>query len=243
MAMSKTKFLQEGIMNSDQELFAKGLATYRKVVAANYMAHREVYDLLHRLLLAEAPDDFVFADLACGPAPFSATALADTKVSRYVGIDISQPSLEVAKAALAGLRCPVDLRCQDFVEAIDRWTGPLDVVWIGQSLHHLLAPAKQAFMYKVQTLLPRDGLFVIWEPTCLPGEDREDWMERFRQLRPLWPDVTDDEFTAFDDHHRASDYAETAAAWIGMAQTAGFERTDELMTVPNGLARVYRFRR
>jgi len=32
-------------------------------------------------------------------------------------------------------------------------------------------------------------------------------MERFRRMRPEWPMVTDDEFTAFDSHQRASDYA------------------------------------
>ena len=230
-------------MQSDQELFARGLATYQKVVAANYMAHREVYDLLNRVLQAHAPDDFVFVDLACGTAPGSAAALTNTKVGRYIGIDISQPSLDVAKEALAPLQCKVDLRCQDFVDAIDDWAGPLDVVWIGQSLHHLrTARDKGAFMQKVQSLLSRDGLFLIWEPTCLEGEDREGWMERFRAMRPYWSAISDEEFAAFESHHRASDYAESAASWMGMAKAAGFERTDELMTVPNQLARVYCFR-
>ena len=229
-------------MQSDQQLFAKGLATYRKVIAANYMAHREVYQLLNRILVAEAPDDFVFADIACGTAPFSASARAGAKVGRYIGIDISQPSLDVAKEALAALECPLDLRCEDFVEAIDAWTGPLDVAWIGQSLHHLRAPEKQAFMAKVRSLLPRNrGLFLIWEATCFDGEDRERWMQRFRDLRPEWPDISDEEFAAFDSHHRASDYAETSAMWIGMARRADFTRAEELMTVPNQLARVYCF--
>ena len=37
-------------MTSDQELFAKGLATYRKVIAANYMAHEQVHNLLQEIL-------------------------------------------------------------------------------------------------------------------------------------------------------------------------------------------------
>ena len=106
-------------MTSDQELFAKGLATYRKVIAANYMAHKQVHNLLHDILLNDAKDGFVFADLACGTAPFSAAALSDTDVSRYIGIDISKPSLDVAKDALSSVSFPVELRCQDFVEAID----------------------------------------------------------------------------------------------------------------------------
>jgi 2-polyprenyl-3-methyl-5-hydroxy-6-metoxy-1,4-benzoquinol methylase len=229
-------------MTSDQELFARGLATFRKVIAANYMAHEQVYSVLHEILLNEAKDGFVFADLACGTAPFSAAALSGTDVARYVGIDISKPSLEVAKEGLAPLTCPVELRCQDFVEAIETWEGPIDVVWIGQSLHHLRAPEKRVFMRKVERLLPRDGLFVIWEPTCLEGEDREGWMERFRQLRPQWSVISDEEFAAFDSHCGASDYAETAVTWKGMAREAAFDQADELFTASNQLARIYRFR-
>ena len=229
-------------MATDQELFAKGLATYEKVVAANYMAHREVYGLLRDVLLNEAPPGFVFADLGCGTAMGSAETLAGTPVGRYVGVDISQPSLDVAASKLATLRCPVELRLQGFVEAIDEWRGPLDVVWIGQSLHHLQADGKQSFMRKVKDLLSPKGLFLIWEPTCQEGEDREDWMERFRQMRPHWPAISGEEFAAFDSHHRASDYAETASTWKAMAREAGFDQADELFVVPNGLARVYRFR-
>lgn len=229
-------------MPTDQELFAKGLATYEKVVAANYMAHREVYGLLHDVLLNEAPNGFVFADLGCGTAMGSAKALAGTPVGRYIGVDISQPSLDIAASNLATLPCTVDLRRQSFVEAMDDWRGSLDVVWIGQSLHHLQADEKPSFMRKVKDLLPRKGLFLIWEPTCHEGEDREGWMERFRQMRPHWPAINSEEFAAFDSHHRASDYAETASTWKAMARGAGFDQADELFIVPNGLARVYRFR-
>ena len=164
-------------MTSNQEVFAKGLATYQKLVAGNYFFHRQAYDVLHEVLLNEAKDGFVFADLACGAAPFSAAALAGTGVARYVGVDISKPALDVAKEMLAPLTCPIELRCQDFVDAMDAWEGQLDVVWIGMSLHHLRTSEKRAFIGKVERLLPRNGLFLIWEPTCLEGEDREGWVE------------------------------------------------------------------
>lgn len=229
-------------MRSDQELFAKGLATYQKVVAANYMAHKEVYGLPRQVLLDDAPEGFVFADLACGTASGSATALIGTGVARYVGIDISQPSLDVARDALAGLVCPVELRCEDFVTAVGSWRGPLDVVWIGQSLHHLMTHEKRALMRKIHDLLPLAGLFLIWEPTRLEGEDKEGWMDRFRLMRPKWSAISDEEFAAFENHSRASDYPETAATWIGIAREAGFSEANELLIVPTQLARVYRFR-
>ena len=38
----------------------------------------------------------------------------------------------------------------------------VDVAWIGQSLHHLLAPAKVALMRRVRAVLGDRGLFLIW---------------------------------------------------------------------------------
>ena len=86
----------------------------------------------------------------------------------------------------------------------------------------------------------RGGLFVICEPTCLEGEDREGWQERFCQLRPQWSAMSDEGFAGFENHQRASDFPETAATWRGMAREAGFGQADELFTKP--LARVCRFR-
>jgi cyclopropane fatty-acyl-phospholipid synthase-like methyltransferase len=228
-------------VQTDQELFAKGLATYQKVVRHNYMAHKEVYDLLNRLLLTEAPDGFVFLDIACGDATASARALGDTKIGRYIGIDISQPSLDAAKVALSKLHCQVDLRRQDFVEAINAWNEPVDVIWVGQSVHHLRLPEKREFMKRVRASLPSNAFFLIWEATCLDGEDREEWMARFRQQRSEWSALTDEEFASFDSHHRASDYSETAATWMGLGRDAGFKRVEQLFIVPNQLARVYRY--
>jgi len=228
-------------METDQELFAKGLATYRTVVDHNYMAHREVYGLLHDVLAHEAPKRFVFLDIACGTASGSARALKGLDVGGYIGVDISQPSLEVARTELKGLPCRVDLRRQNFVEAVNGWNELVDVIWIGQSLHHLKRREKQDFIRRVREILPANGLFLIWETTCLEGEDREGWMERFRRTRPRWPMVTDDEFAAFDSHHRASDYPETATTWRAMGQEAGFSTVDELLMAPSDLARVYRY--
>jgi hypothetical protein len=53
--------------------------------------------------------------------------------------------------------------------------------------------------------------------------------------------VTDEEFAAFEVHCSASDYAETSATWMALGREAGFEQVDELLTVPNQLARVYRY--
>jgi hypothetical protein len=136
---------------------------------------------------------------------------------------------------------PIELRCQDFVEAIGAWEGQLDVVWIGLSLHHLRSSENLAFMGKIERLLPHDGLFLIWEPTCLHGEDREGWVERFSQFLKGLP-LSDGDFVAIDSHQRASDYAETAVTWKGMAREAGFEQANEIFASPDQLTSAYLFR-
>jgi hypothetical protein len=75
-------------LQSDQELFARGLATYQKVVDLNYMAHKEVYDTLHGVLISEAPDNFVFLDLACGTAGSSGRAQLSDAISESTSRDL-----------------------------------------------------------------------------------------------------------------------------------------------------------
>jgi hypothetical protein len=112
---------------------------------------------------------------------------------------------------------------------------------MSSGLGNLRAPEKAQFMKLARTRLAPNGLFLIWEPTRLEGEDRDAWMERFRRVRPHWPAISDEEFQSFDSHHRASDYSETATVWTGMGRQAGFARAEQIFMGPHQLARVYRF--
>ncbi|WP_245467398.1 MULTISPECIES: hypothetical protein [unclassified Mesorhizobium] len=58
-----------------QDMFNKELQTYRKIVGANLMFHREVYGVLRDLLVEHAPASFRFLDIACGDASASAAML------------------------------------------------------------------------------------------------------------------------------------------------------------------------
>jgi len=222
--------------------FQRQWSTYRKVIGNNYIFHREVYGLLREVLHDEAPAPFRFLDVACGDASASAAALRGTRIAHYHGIDLSVPALDLAEAALAGLGCPVTLERRDFAEALADWSTPVDVVWIGQSLHHLLAPAKLDVMRRVRGLLGGRGLFLIWEPTLREGEDREAWFDRFERSRPAWRALTPEEWEATTTHNRAADFPETAAGWLSLGREAGFAGADQLFTAPTGLAGMYRFR-
>src|SRR5262245_12503580 len=44
-------------------------------------------------------------------------------------------------------------------KAVHSWTEPVDVVWIGQSLHHLRRPAKLTIMREIMRVIGDNGRF------------------------------------------------------------------------------------
>src|SRR4029079_214431 len=226
---------------TDQSVFLHGWQIYRKVVDNNYMFHREVYDCLRKVILARARQPYRFLDVACGDSSASARALMGTQIEHYYGVDISGPALAIAREELSVLRCPVKLEQSDFVDAMANWTTPVDVVWVGQSLHHLDTAAKRHFMQNVRRILKGGGIFLIWEPTLLDGEGQEGWILRLESSRPLWLNLADDEWEAMLSHSRASDGPEKAGTWQDLGLEAGFRNAAEIYVAPTRLARVYCF--
>jgi SAM-dependent methyltransferase len=224
-----------------QALFNRQLALYRKVTRENLMYHREVYGLLREVVDAEAPKPFSFLDVACGDASASAAMLRDTAIAHYHGIDMSVLSLDLAKENLASLPCKVELHCQDFADVLQSWTSPVDIVWIGMSLHHLQSPEKQNVMRCVRSALKGSGSFLIWEPTLFKDEDRFGWLARYSACRPQWTALDDDEFEEMVNHSRVADFPETPDVWMSMGHQAGFSQAAELYTMPNRLGRVFKF--
>lgn len=222
-------------------VFNEQLSTYRRIVGENLMYHREVYALLKDLLSQQMSKPFKFLDIACGDASASVLALKDTSVAHYYGIDLSARSLELASENLKVLPCAFELRCSDFVQAMADWPEPVDVAWIGMSLHHLQQLEKAELMKNVHKAVSRGGLFLIWEPTLLEGETRGQWLERFAGLRRAFAAITEDQFQAMESHMRRADFPESAETWLAMGRQAGFGKAEELFMMPNRMGRVFKY--
>jgi SAM-dependent methyltransferase len=228
--------------NPAAALFQHEWQTYRKMVDHNYLFHREVYARLRQVLLDEAPRPFRFLDIACGDAGATVNALTGTPIARYHGIDLSPTALGIARHTLAALACPVDLREGDFVEALRAWRAPVDVAWIGLSLHHFPIGAKLDLMRQVGRIVGPRGLFLIYENTSPDGEDREGWLRRWDEQEPLWTAYTPDEWDAMRTHVHAADFPETTTRWHELGHAAGFREVRELFVAPTDLFRMYAFR-
>jgi len=223
-------------------LFQQQWQLYRKFVDNNYFYHREVYAHLHRILVEEAVQPFRFLDIACGDARATVETLKGMRVAHYYGIDLSLAALELASKALESLRCPVTLDHRDFVGALRDRPEPVDVAWIGLSLHHLLAPAKLTLMREIRSVVGDRGLFLIYENASPDGEDRDTWLLRWRrQNQPLWTALTPQEYEAMAAHVHAADFPETTSRWHSLGREAGFGRVRELFVAPTDLFRMYCF--
>jgi SAM-dependent methyltransferase len=222
-------------------VFQQDWNSYGKIVANNYLHHREAYAVLRDVLGARR-EPFRFLDIACGDASASAGALAGTTVSAYHGIDLSEPGLERAAATLAAtLPCPVTLEHRDFVAALADETITTDIAWIGLSLHHLRKPQKEDLMRHVRRAVGGGGRLLVYENASPIEESREAWLERWDAQRPDWTAFSDAEWESINHHVHACDHPETDAAWLALGRAAGFAAARCLYASPNELFRLYDF--
>jgi SAM-dependent methyltransferase len=225
-----------------QSVFLNEWHIYRKMVDNNYLHHREAYSTLREYVVQNRDAPFSFLDVACGDASATSTALEGTNVSTYYGVDISKAALARAEGELRKLNCRISLECRDFADVLSHWSSKVDIVWIGISLHHLLYAAKLEVMRDIKRIMANDGALLIYEPTGLDGEDRNDWIERYERQRRSWIKYTPAESEAMGAHTRASDFPETRSAWQELGRLAGFETTQELYAAPTNLLRLFAFR-
>ncbi|WEK49126.1 MAG: class I SAM-dependent methyltransferase [Candidatus Kaistia colombiensis] len=225
-----------------QQIFQRDWQIYRKFIDNNYLFHREAYACLHRALTQHEPGrPFSFLDVACGDAGASVEALRGTAIAHYEGIDLSRAALDIADHTLPALGCPFVLNEGDFAELLPLRSEPVDVVWIGLSLHHLRTAEKRRVMRAVRSIVGEGGQILIYENTSPDGEGREGWLERWQAQRPFWTAFDAAEWDVIWDHVSAADYPETVSGWRALAQEAGFEQMRELFVAPSDLFRLYAF--
>ena len=227
--------------NSAAAIFQREWRLYRIIVDYNYLFHREAYGRLRQVLLKGAARPFRFLDLACGDASATAGALKGMEIASYCGVDLSADALDLAGAALADVDCPISLHEGDFVEALADWAEPVDVIWVGLSLHHLRAPAKLKAMRAARRLLDRGGMLLAYENTSPDGEDRAGWLERWDWQERSWSALTPEEWRRIRAHVRTHDHPETVSRWRELGREAGFGTVREHFVAPSNLFRLFSF--
>jgi cyclopropane fatty-acyl-phospholipid synthase-like methyltransferase len=202
--------------------FFRAWDTYAKVVAANYMFHRElgqgVRDALRRRFEGRA---FSLLDLGCGDAAAMAPLLEGLQLKSYRGVDLSSPALALAKQNLAHLHCPVTLVEADFMSAL-KDSDPHDAIYSSFAQHHLSREGKAEFFQLAAKRLNPGGLLILVDVTREEGESHDDYMRNYTGwLRKTMTSLATEELDQICDHLTKNDFPETASKLCAQAETAG----------------------
>ena len=200
------------------EQFQTQWATYQKLVDADALAHKEVGVVLqragdyrhavrlrrHRLRRCRADEGGVVRDQ--GKA-----------LSRYrlVGARARTCREKSRRRSLRG-----GARPSRFRHGPHQRPEPADAAWCGLSIYHLSTGGKRDLLAAIRG--STSAFLMIYEPTRLDGESRDDYLARFRRVNwPAWSFLSDEEWVQIDHHVTTCDYPETSATWVALGRGAG----------------------
>ena len=205
------------------DFFVDTWAVYKKLVAENYMFHRQLYAGVASLLQTGQIGEFSLLDLGCGDAANLAPILKNSPISHYSGVDLSAVALELARDTLAELGNRVSLHCADMMAFMDRDSTTYDVIFSSYALHHLDRPAKQAFLSRCRQHLNPNGQFILIDIVRQSEDNADRHVDRYCEtMRSEWTRLTPRELSYVTEHVRQFDRPESLPELKLMSELAGF---------------------
>jgi SAM-dependent methyltransferase len=202
-------------------LFVDAWETYRKIVSANHMFHREIGAALHDTLRRTFDKSrFSVLDLGCGDGATLASVLADLPVARYKGVDLAEPALALAERNLKVLGCPVELSHADILSALAE-DSTYDVIHISFALHHLTTELKAIFFRRAAQRLSKNGLLVLIDVVREEDEPLDLYYARYcERLRTDWTGLDAAERELLCEHIVHNDLPEPYSVLANQAEAA-----------------------
>jgi tRNA (cmo5U34)-methyltransferase len=137
--------------------------------------HEDQLATLLHLVRHFRPDPRLIMDLGCGDGLLARRLLAVYPHAHALLLDISEPMLARARAAMAGFEGRFELIQADMMNSIGTHIagGSPDLVVSGYAIHHLPHERKRSLYAEIHTLLASDGLFVNIEHVASPTPGAE----------------------------------------------------------------------
>lgn len=237
--MSEIIDLKTGLDSYSQvkEYFNNQWQLYQKIIFNNYMGHREVYGVLHELLMGYFEKEFKMLELGCGDASFTVQALSNTTISSYKGIDLSEVALEIAQSNMEVIQGEKTFIKGNLYELIPQLIASqkygFDAIFTSFALHHLTLEEKDYIISQLPYLLNDRGIFLLIDIIRPEEESREAYLRRYLEnARREWKTLTPQEFTEIEEHVSSRDFPETRSTFYEMAEKHQFSRWDSLYCDP-----------
>ena len=215
------------------QFFSRAWGVYEKVVAADYLSHRLLFQGLRRYLQSQGA--LRLLELGCGDARASQELLRDLPVSAYLGIDTSQGALELARA-----QAPQWQFLEGDVRQLPAVASDWTISLASFCLHHLSAAEKQRTLAQIRKASP---VFLLVDLFRQEGQSREQYLERRRAwMRSEWTALTSEELALVMEHEQAADFPETVSDYRQWGLEAGFNEVEENASAADGMHRFLTFR-
>lgn len=229
--------------NLSTKIFVKNWSIYKKIIENDNMSHEAGYSKLKKIIMDEIPGPFSFVDLACGDAHYSSIILEETNAKTYTGLDISEQALSFARDNFSGSQIESNFIRADFINFAEHIEKEADVIWVGFSVHHLDTTKKLEFMSNVREVLADGGIFMLYEPILLEGEDLGQYYLRFKKtFDKYWRGLDTEESEYLLEHVRETERPETTHDWIALGKEAGFADADKVFSERTGLYEIFKYK-
>ncbi len=235
----------EGVAQLGQ-FFTSQWCVYDRLVKANLLFHRELFEALREDLSRVTPN-FSLLDLGCGDAASLAKALSGMRVSRCVAVDLAGgPILLAARDNLRFRGIPAEVKQANILDFVGiQPKRKFDAVTLAYCLHHFHTADKARFFQGVAQWVKPGGALWLLDEVIPEGSTREVWLQRELELlhRLGAETLTPSEWAEVDLHITTCDFPETLQGYEGMAKEAGFQSAEMRLGVGDGLAAMIRFTR
>ena len=207
------------------DIFTASWAIYRAIIEYDYLWHRAIEAGMRKLLDERFPGStpIRFLDLACGDAASTSLMLRGRNITRYVGVDRSEPALALAKEQVRELGGSTEVIVSDYVEFLEQCRDEFDVIYVGLSAHHLGEPRLPQLFHAARPRLSSNGIFAAYEPFTLPDETRDEHIDRLcTTVERFYVRMPMEQRQQVIDHVRGNDFPIALARWNEIAADAGF---------------------
>lgn len=211
---------------SPVDIFLKSWRVYQEIIEHNYMFHREISTAARLALEEDASCKALrILDLGCGDASMALPFLSADRIAAYVGCDLSQPALDIAKEKLKTLDIPYRLFCDDMLRFMEEQAdASADLVLASYAIHHLNANDKQRLIRDVARVLSPEGRFLLIDIFREPHEERIDYVANYMQkLRQDWTALSTEAQDLVVDHATQYDFPEPSSFYATHCQNHGFD--------------------